>query len=428
MKTFFGNTFLIISCLVTINLWILSKNSFSLQNTALLVSQILALLGFVLLTDSLILSTRSRFLEKIFGGLDKLYRVHKYIGSLSFVFILNHPMLLLINALPDFKLASIYTVPGYDLYYNLGVFALYLMLLSFIFMVFIKLPYQLWKVSHQLLGFSFLLSGIHMLFISSDVSAFLPLKFWMIANFVAGTVSFIYITFLYEFFGPKYEYEVTNISRSLDVINIYLKPIKRKLNFTPGQFVYLSIEGKNPGREIHPFSISSGPDDPILRISAKVLGDYTLKLSRVIVGSKVHIFGPYGSFGQKFIEEPAKDAVWIAGGIGITPFLSLLKYFQINPGIRNVDFYYCYSGSEEAIFDGEVREMCNKSSEIKYLPWDTSQKSHLTADLINQSILELKDRIIQICGPEKMMSDLGEQFIKEGVPLENIVFENFNLL
>lgn len=151
------------------------------------------------------------FIEKILHGLDKAFYLHRVLGSLGFLFILHHPLLLAIQALPHTQSAMMYLLPGKMLSYNLGIFSLYIMLFSFIFIVFIKLPYHIWKLTHQLLGLAFLLGSIHALLITSDMSTFLPLRIWMGIFISIGIFSSFYSIFLYRYLGEQYIYVVKNI-------------------------------------------------------------------------------------------------------------------------------------------------------------------------------------------------------------------------
>lgn len=188
---------IILLCLNTVNLWIASKPTLDIiwESPLRSASQILALLGIVLMSFTIVLSTKIRLIEKLFDGLCKVYYIHHIVGSAAFLLILNHPLLLAVQALPHTKLAITYFFPSSILANNLGIFGLYLMILAFICMFFIKLPYPKWKLVHKLLGPAFLLGGIHTLLIGSDVSNFFPLRVWIGFFIAVGVFSTIYSLF-----------------------------------------------------------------------------------------------------------------------------------------------------------------------------------------------------------------------------------------
>ena len=418
--------FIILS--ITLNLWIFSKPDLSILSTQPLraVSQVLGLFGLVLMSLTLILSMKLKIIDRLFEGLDKAFFVHRILGSAAFIFILHHPLLLAIQALPQTGLSLMYILPGADLSYNLGIFSLLLMVLSFIFMVFIKLPFHIWKLTHQFLGLSFLLGGVHALMIAGDISAYFPLKIWIGFFIGTGSLSALYSIFLYKYFGPKFIYRVEKVERVLDIINIYLYPATGKtLSFMPGQFIYVKFNNKTLGSESHPFSISSSPHEGFLRISAKVVGDYTLKMSAITKGDLVICYGAYGKFISSNIP---KQVIWIGGGVGVTPFLSMLRSKFYEQGESLVNFYYTYRNKEEGVFVNEIEQIASRIPQINFFNWCTEEKNRLSAQLIGtHTDLKSLDKIF-ICGPSLMMESLKRDFLGLGISEEKIIFEDFAFL
>jgi len=429
MKKALGYLTLVFSCLVTFNLWILAKGSgasFLGTNYLTSLAQIFSLIGFVLMSESLFLSTKFSFLEDIFGGMDRNYSVHKVLGTISFVLLVNHPILLALSNSAT-KLSKIYFLPVGVLSYNLGVFALYIMISSLALMVYIKLPYHIWKLSHQLMGVGFVLGSLHILLIGSDISSYPLLKDWILLFMVVGVFSFLYSVFFYTFFGPKHIYEVETIERDLDIVNIYLKALTKRLKFSAGQFIYISVRDRSSvGKEMHPFTISSAPEDDLLRISAKMLGDYTLKTPGLLPGDEVYVYGPYGRFGQNFVNK--KRLFWIAGGIGVTPFLSMLRHIRQVSDMREVTFYYCVRDSRYIPFKSEIEMLAQVLPNLKVVFWSSFGGSRLTASDILSSAPATPDIAVELCGPVPMMRDLKNQLIKKGVSENAIATEEFGFI
>jgi predicted ferric reductase len=433
MKSLWPGFLIFLLCLITFFIWILGKGNLSLvfSSPYTSFSQILALLGLILASFNFLLSTKQKLIENLFGGLDKVYEVHKTTGALAFVFILTHPLLLVLEVLPKLDLALVYLIPGRDLSYSLGIFSILFFILSFIFIVFINLSYNKWIYTHRLLGVAFFLTGLHILTISSDVSTNLFLRYWILFFWIVGTISFLYIVFFYRFIGPRYLYEVVKIVRKFDILDFYLKPLERKMTFMPGQFVYLSFLNKDLGGELHPFSLSFSPRDELMRVSVKILGDFTLKMKDVVKeGDRVWLYGPYGRFSQKYFTFDYDNFVFIAGGIGVTPFLSIIRDRLSDQGRGKTLLFYSFSSEYEAVFDDEIREIKSKVGELEYIPWNSSLKGRLTAQKVLDflSSCNLKKTLIMICGPILMMENLKNQFISLGVSEDNIVFEKFAFL
>lgn len=426
MKYFKIICFVFLPLIITFNLWLLSKNDLGLvfRQPYRSLGQIFGLSGIVLMSLTLVLTTRNKKIEELFGGMDKVYSLHHILGTVSFIFLINHPLLFVIQSLPNTKISSIYLYPGIDIAYNLGIFGIYFMILSFIFMVFIKLPYHIWKITHQFLGVTFLLGAVHSLIIASDVSAFVPLKIWMGIIIGIGLLSTLYIIFFYQYLGPRFSYEIERIDRSLDIINVYLNPSgKKAINYLPGQFVYARFSNQSVGTEPHPFSLSSAPSDPFVRLTIKITGDYTLRLPNLKKGDKAYLFGPYGSFGQNINKE---KSIWIGAGIGITPFLSMLRNEKHYGKYNSIKIFYCYRTPEEGVFNDEIEQLLQDAPGITFVKWCTKESKRLTA----KKIINLKNiddiNSILCCGPPAMMDNFKKQFINLGLPEEKFYNEEFS--
>ncbi|OGD97020.1 hypothetical protein A3A49_01355 [Candidatus Curtissbacteria bacterium RIFCSPLOWO2_01_FULL_38_11b] len=426
MRNLRGIIIIFVLSVVTIALWVQSKESSNiiLANIPLSVSQIFGLLGIVLMAISLILSTRLKIVENTFGGMDKVYDTHIIVGGLSTVFALNHPLLLALNSLPEISIAKNYFFIGSNSAYNFGIVALYILLLQLIFIVLIKLPYNIWKFTHKFTGISFMLAGVHALMIGSDISSFPPLKYWLLLFIVIGIQAWIYTVLFYKNFGPRYIYKIVKTERVLDIINIYLVSVTKRVLFSPGQFCYFSFADSKVGNESHPFTISSSPDDPYLRVSIKILGDHTMRFRDLKKDSLVAVYGPYGKFGQHLIGNDYQKIVWIAGGIGITPFVSMFRYYLNRLHNKQIYLFYSYSNKEEALFLDDL----GVSNNINVFYWNTAEKGYLDVNKVLHFVGDLNNALIQICGPINMMESMENQFIKAGVNERDIVTEKFSMI
>lgn len=124
--------------------------------------QIAGLAGMTMFSLALILSARFRFLEGYFGGLDKMYKLHRIYGGVGFILILLHPLLVMLAYFQfSLKLAALFLLPGQDLIIDLGIYSLLLIMLLIILTLYVKLRYEVWKFSHKFLGLAFFLAGLH---------------------------------------------------------------------------------------------------------------------------------------------------------------------------------------------------------------------------------------------------------------------------
>ncbi|KKR31494.1 MAG: hypothetical protein UT63_C0068G0004 [Candidatus Gottesmanbacteria bacterium GW2011_GWC2_39_8] len=420
-----GHYLIYISVILTLDLFLLSKEGlFFLSNRVLTAAQLTALVGTTLMSVSFFLASRFKILDYLFSGLDKAYRYHQKISALSFIFILNHFIFLIINRIPHGNW-KILIFPSMDISYTTGILAFWSMTILIILTLFIDLPYHLWKKTHEYFGLVILFSMIHAMTISSDITRYMPLRYFMLSLIGLGIFSFVYRRFLYNLIGPHYKYRIVKLKTYGPVTEIVLIPLGKKMLFIPGQFAYLSIFHEKLTKEDHPFSIASAPFEVELRFSIKNDGDYTSKLSDLREGVTVSVWGPYGNFGERFLSK--KNAVFVAGGIGISPFLSMAKSETAKQSEKNISIFYSVKNSSEAVYDNELKTLSWSHPNIRYKPNISEINGRLTAEQIKETVTEIGKYLIFLCGPPLMMMSLEKQFLSLGVKKHNIIFEDFSM-
>src|SRR5690606_29220217 len=153
-----------------------------------------------------------------------------------------------------------------------------------------------------------------------------------------GIVAFTYRVLLGRWLVSRRDYEVIKVSDyGQEGAEIVMKPLRDPVAYRSGQFFFLQVESDDEvTREPHPFSFTSSPAAPDISFAAKPIGDYTTTLKLLSVGAKVKIEGPYGRF---VFAHGGPRQVWIAGGIGVTPFMSRAR--ELSPGSgQSITFYY----------------------------------------------------------------------------------------
>jgi predicted ferric reductase len=367
-------------------------------------SQIASLIGVVLLSFTFILSSRFNFLEKYFGSLDKVYKQHHLYGAIAFLLLISHPLLLALQAFLNSTPAAIYLFPSTNFIYSAGVLALYALIFFLLFTLLIKLPYHLWYFTHQFMGIVLFFALIHINFITSDLSRFPLLKIWIITWILLALISYLYRKFFYTHFGPKFDYQVDQIQNINGLLDLYLKPVASPLKYHPGQFIFVSFHQKGISSEFHPFSLVSAPSSPLLHLAVKVLGDYTGSLVDLQKNTPTTVLGPYGRLYKPF--ETNQNIVLVAGGIGITPFISMIESEIINPKNRQIDLFYSNRNLDSAFYHQNFS--------------DTDPR--LTAsDILSQNSIYL------LCGPQIMMESLKNQLLTLNINPQNIFYEDFSL-
>jgi predicted ferric reductase len=366
-----------------------------------------------------ILATRWRWVETLFSGMDKVYQVHGIVGKLGFIFVIAHTGILVLQALPNTSLVASYLMPGIDLGYTLGVFGVVGMTLLVTATLWIRLPYGMWQNSHKWMIAPYLLGTGHAFVLQQD--------WYMLALSLVGGYAWFYTTFRYRRFAPRGQGRVESSHLRGTITDIFIR-FNRPFTVEPGQFVYLSVtDSREIKAELHPFSVSGRCEDGI-RLSVKALGDYTRSLKALKPGDSVTVFGPHGRFGARS-RASQRNQVWLAGGIGITPFLSLLQSAADAGHELHGTLIWSMRERNEAVFLEDIERSLSRVPGIRFALHVTSETGYLSAMGVQEVMGETRLRAcdIFICGPAPMMQGLTRQFIQAGTPRAQIITEAFSL-
>jgi predicted ferric reductase len=380
----------------------------------------------ILFSINLILSNRTRFFDKIFGGLHHFYNYHKQLGMISFCMILFHPLLLMIKYLTfSLKSAALFLLPGTNFAITSGIIALLLMILLLVITIYTKIKYHIWRFSHKFMIIVFVFAILHTILISSDISSNMFLRYYILIFAFLGLISGAYRSFFRKYFSKDFEFKVVKVNiLNNNVTEIEIEPISKKIEFRSGQFIFIRFVGVGISSEPHPFSIASFIGDDNLKIVIKSLGDYTSTVNKIVPGTLAKVEGPFGCFYEN--KNSNRKEIWIAGGVGVTPFLSMARSIgNIN---NNIDLYYCLKNKEEAVLLDELNRISVSNNKFQVKPWYSEEQGFINSDIIEKGSNGLASTDIYICGPLPFMKILRSQFINKGVDKNNIHFEEFNFL
>ncbi|SIO15888.1 Predicted ferric reductase [Parasphingorhabdus marina DSM 22363] len=374
--------------------------------------------AFLLMSCSIFLSTRLRFLEPFFGGLDRMYQVHKFCGIFAMLLILAHFFLIpkeLPEGIDPIANALVPSAP-------LGMLSMILLILALAITLNRKIPYHRWRNPHKLMGLVYLLGTGH--FITAPAvffERFSPSGIMLIIAAVIGTLSLLYSLFgMNRKTAKRYVIEKVNaLERATELV---LNPLEQPLEFRPGQFAFVEVQGKG-WREPHPFTISSAPADEKLRFTLKVLGDWTRKVREEIeTGAEVLVRGPYGCFDTS---KARSKQVWFAGGIGVTPFLSMVRAMQPDD-VREVTLVYAVREKDEALFLDELLAKAAEMTNFRLVLLQSNEGEFARVDKMKENLSEpLSEYGYFLCGPKPMINGLTRDMRKAGVSRDAIHTEAF---
>jgi len=398
----------------------------SFGSSATAIGQILGLVGVSLFAVNLILSARLKWIEYIFQGLNRMYVQHSRYGQIAFMALLFHPLLLSIQySAGSFLGAAKFIFPSSNVAMDLGIFGLGSMILLIVLTLYLRPKYNLWKWTHKFFGFSFFLGYLHVLLIPSTVSSYQPLRIYVLALAALGLMAFFYRTVLGRFLVRRFHYSVVAVQQLNDTITqVVMRPKGQRLSYVPGQFLFVGFEDPAVGSESHPFSIVSSPTDENLEIAVKNLGDYTARLPQLSSGSSVYLEGPYGTFFSSL--RVSNQHIWVAGGIGITPFISKARSL-VGDSSQKVDLYYCVKNIGEAAYVDELRQLEQSlQGRFRLFIFCSDVDGRITADYISTTSGGLSDKDIYLCAPPVMIQAMKGQFVKQGINPRRLHSEEFN--
>ncbi|MDE5424153.1 ferric reductase-like transmembrane domain-containing protein [Ancylomarina sp. DW003] len=356
-----------------------------------------------------LMATRAKWIEKIFGGLDKMYLIHRRAAIIATVLIIAH-FIFVPRDLTAFN-------PGKPL----GFYAFALIMIGVIVSAAPplkkKIPYHKWLNFHKLMGVFYVMAVIHGLMVNSLIKELPITRIYVFGMSFIGVGAWFYKAFLFGLFNKKLTYKVASskiIGNS--VTELILEPEGKALNFEAGQFAFFTFP-KLSKKEQHPFTISSHPLDDKLRLTTKNLGDYTKRMDTLTENDIAYVEGSYGLFSSKYAKE--KDQVWIAGGIGITPFLSLAKDIYTH----KVQLIWCVNSESEAIYSAELNKIAENNPNFNFSVWVSNEKGHLTVDKLK--LEDYSSKAYFICGPELLKKNISNQLTTNGVKMTDIYDEEF---
>src|SRR6266516_4031632 len=424
MKRNIGNLAIITLVILNIIVWLVfppvndGRPNFLRQY----VGEVIGSNNIILMACSLFLSTRPKWAEKYFGGLDKIYMTHRNTSTAAFLLIFIHVL----------------TVPITTTGWALGNYLAVIAFAGIVSIVLITLApripflnrltggdYEDWKKLKHFIGIFFILAFFHALTIPNPLHALVAIT-WVQIFFIIGTVSYLYTEIFGSFFKKFLPYTVeavkhpNNLSTEV-TMRAKKEPIKKQ---RAGQFLFVRFPSDKDLNESHPFTISSAPTEDVLRLTIKASGNFTRDLfAKLKEGTDAIIEGAYGMFDYK---TGRQKQIWIAGGIGLTPFLSFIRDMDGNLA-HDVDFYYTVRHQVEALFADEIHAAVKKNQSFRARIRCSATEGSLTIEEIVKNANEnLSEHDIYLCGPLPMIQAFEKKFISLGVPKSNIHYEEFN--
>ncbi|MFJ3408597.1 ferredoxin reductase family protein [Pseudomonas protegens] len=386
--------------------------------TSATLSMILGTAALAYMAMSCLLASRWGWVERLFGGLDRVYEAHKWLGIWALAFATYHLVFKANldewNSVPILELSKYWT----RLVRQLSYVALGLIVLLALNR---NIPYSQWRWWHKLSGPLFLIVILHWLSFKSPITLDSPSGIWLALLCVLGVLGALYKLLLYPLVAKAGEYQVTAVRVEKNSLHLELIPQGRGFTFKAGQFAFLSMQEKGL-REPHPFTIASAQaHDGRIEFVIRALGDYTQRLRRQVkVGMRADIYAPYGRFKRP---QAAAREIWIGGGVGISPFISWLQD-EAAGQFDKATLVYCYNPSR-AFPSVDTLQGMAQARGVNFVA--NCGGTEPLAQTLKRTAAETDPQQIQVsfCGPKGLLGQVRELMSECRIPQGNLHYEFF---
>lgn len=375
------------------------------------------------MSAGILLATRPAWLERALGGLDRLYRLHRDIGIGAGVLVFMHWMA---EWAPK-NLSKLGLLPPrgrgprgepslwIDLAKDVGEWTGYIVMALVVVSLLRRVPYRAFRLIHKVFALLFVAGTFHGLVLLPRDWWSGPLA-WSTALLAAAGVAAALLS-LSGRIGVRRRHAArieALVARSDGVLEVTLRPAAGWPGHRAGQFVLVDFGHRFEGA--HPFTVASAwsAAQGTVILAIKALGDYTRSLPRLLqVGQTATLEGPYGGFDFAAREADGRQ-VWVAGGIGVTPFLARLRELR-EKGRRADGVALFYSVRNDAVdaFGGELADLC-RATGVQLQRWESDAQGPLPAALIGRQAG--RGSSVWFCGPSAWGESLRLWLRNAGLP------------
>jgi predicted ferric reductase len=381
------------------------------------------------------LTARFRHVTEPWGE-DVIYHFHRQISLIAVALVVAHPVILFIERPELLRLLDSFQAPWRARFAALSTYSLIALVVMALWRTKLKLSDEAWHVIHVVLAVVAVAAGIaHIVGWSFYLEDPWKRTLWIgLTVFWVGLLA--YVRLFKPWFVLRRPYRVTEVRKERgNTWTLVMQPEGHDgFRFRPGQFGWLTVFGSPFKITAHPFSFSSSAaaTDGRVEMSVRELGDFTNDIGKVPVGRRVYIDGPYGAFTTG---HPADMHVLVAGGVGITPMMSMIRTLADQRDKRPVVLLY---GSKDwdAITFREELEALKARLDLRVVHvlenppegW-TGERGFITADVLKRHLPPpYADHEYFICGPDVMMDAIETALGNLGVPISKYHSERYSFV
>lgn len=370
-------------------------------------------------------------------GIDIIYYFHRYLAVFALGFLIAHYLILLVDNPAVLGFSDPRSAPPHMTAGRMALALFALIVVSSLARQALRMNYDWWRLTHALFAtVAVALALWHVVGSGRYLEAGWKQALWLAYGiFWIGLIA--YVRVLRPWRIGRAPYRVTGVRPERGrVSTLVLEPLNHGgFRFEPGQFAWLTLRSSPYALREHPFSIASSARYPgRIELSIKELGDFTRTIGEVSAGEIAFLDAPYGAF--SIDRQPdARGYIFIAGGIGAAPVMSMLRTLADREDARRLVFFYGNRVWERVAFREELDALSRRLNlRLVHVLREAPPESEgmFEAGFVTQEVLERhlpaerRDFDYYVCGPTAMTRSVERSLAALGVPAGRVQSEIFD--
>jgi len=372
-------------------------------------------------------------------GIDALLKYHVQMTFVGVAFAVAHPVILFLADARYLPLLNLVSAPWRARFAFASVIALLILVVLSMWRTRLRLRYEVWQISHGLLAVAVVLFGLlHASLVGFYVVGIV--RHIVYDGYIGGLIFLlVWIRIISPLIRLRHPWRIAEVIQEYgDATTVVIEPVShRGFQFDPGQFGWIAV-GRSPfSITQHPFSFSSAADTPpggTVSMTIKVAGDFTKTIATLTPGTRVYVDGPHGVFTMD--QRQAPGYVFIAGGVGVTPFYSMLLTMLERDDVRPVILFYASQSWDQVILRDQLSELDAAMPNLTIVhvlsraedDWQ-GESGRIDATLLSRHLPAQFQRYeYLLCGSSRMMDAMEEALVEARVPATRVTSERFDMV
>jgi predicted ferric reductase len=381
------------------------------------------------------LTARFRYVTEPWGE-DVIYHFHRQISLVAVGLVVAHPLILIAVQPHLLAPSNMLEAPWTAHFALVSIFSVVTLVVTALWRLALKIKYETWHLIHVVLALVGIMAGVvHMI-----GSSFYLVDPWKRSLWISLTLFWIglllYVRLIKPLFMLRRPYRVVEVRKERgDTSTLVMHPDGHAgFRFSPGQFGWLTIWESPFAITAHPFSFSSSAaaTDGRVEMTVRNLGDFTSNIPKVAAGQRAYLDGPYGAF---TIGNPTDMHVLIAGGIGVTPMMSMIRTLADRSDKRPVILLYGVQEWDSITFREELEALkARLNLTVVYVLSKPPARWSGEQGFINAAMFKrhlpppYADHEYFICGPNIMMDAIEKALGEMNVPMSKYHSERYSFV